>query len=133
MRRRVITVNDKMQQGCRYFLTEPIGRNFDPKFMPELTPKEMLALGVFGGKYMNDCRKEFPSSWFTRAKISPAGWSGLQLRTRDDRVDRCGPRNLYCTAHSISDMLASSESCTAHWWHPRRTNCSIDLSSFLLS
>jgi len=55
MRRRVITANDKMQRGYRYFLTEPVGRNFDPEFKPELTPKEMLALGVFGGKYMTDC------------------------------------------------------------------------------
>ena len=64
-------VNDKMQRRYRYFLTEPVGRNFDPEFKPELTPKEMLALGVFGGKYMTDCRQEFPSSWFTRAKLSP--------------------------------------------------------------
>ena len=72
-RGKLVIVNDKMQRRYRYFLTEPVGRNFDPEFKPELTPKEMLALGVFGGKYMTDCRQEFPSSWFTRAKLSPAG------------------------------------------------------------
>jgi hypothetical protein len=66
-----ITVNDRMQRGYTYSLTEPAGRNFDPRFQPELTPAEMLALGVFGGKYMTDCRDEFPASWFRRAKLSP--------------------------------------------------------------
>lgn len=75
MRRRIVkvTVNDKMQRGYRYVLTEPAGRNFDPEFRPELTPKEMLALGVFCGKYMTDCRKEFPDSWFAKARLSPSG------------------------------------------------------------
>lgn len=68
---RTVIVNDKMQRGYRYRLVEPVGRNFDPRFKPELTPAEMLALGVFGGKYMTDCRAEFPSSWFRRAKLSP--------------------------------------------------------------
>jgi len=71
MKPREITVNDKMQTGYRYFLTEPAGRNFAPEFEPELTPKQMLELGVFGGKYMTDCRDEFPTSWFTKAKLSP--------------------------------------------------------------
>jgi hypothetical protein len=66
----MVVVNDRMQRGYRYERTEPIGKNFHPDFRPELTPAEMLALGVFGGKYMTDCRAEFPASWFRRAKLS---------------------------------------------------------------
>ena len=68
MKRRVV-VNDRMQQGYTYYRTEPIGRHFAPAFRPELTPKEMLQLGVFGGRYMTDCRAEFPKTWFARAKL----------------------------------------------------------------
>jgi len=71
MTKRTVTVNDKMQKNYRYVCTELAGRNFDPKFKPELTPKQMLELGVFGGKYMTDCRKEFPVSWFKKAKLNP--------------------------------------------------------------
>ncbi len=67
---KIITVNDKMQRGYKYELTEPMGKNFDPDFGPELTPKEMLTLGVFGGKYMTDCQKEFPADWFRKAKLN---------------------------------------------------------------
>lgn len=69
--RRNVTVNDRMQRGYRYELVAPIGRKFDPEFNPDLTPKEMLELGVFGGKYLRDCRGEFPRSWFQRAKLAP--------------------------------------------------------------
>jgi hypothetical protein len=69
---RTIVVNDRMQTGYRYKLTAPAGRDFDPEFKPELTPKEMLELGVFGGKYMTDTRNEFPASWFTKARLSPS-------------------------------------------------------------
>lgn len=62
-----------MQTGYSYRLTEPAGRNFDPDFTPDLTPREMLELGVFGGKYLCDCQAEFPASWFAKAKLSPAG------------------------------------------------------------
>lgn len=68
---RTVTVHDRMQQGYRYVLTEPAGRHFHPDFRPDLTPREMLRLGVFGGKYMTDCRDEFPESWFRGAKLSP--------------------------------------------------------------
>jgi hypothetical protein len=71
MRKRTITVNDKMQKGFRYTLVAPAGRDFDPEFDPDLTPKEMLRLGVFCGKYMTDTRKEFPKSWFEGAKLAP--------------------------------------------------------------
>lgn len=60
-----------MQKGYAYLLTAPVGRGFDSEFKPELTPKEMLKLGIFGGKYMTDCKKEFPASWFQQAKLSP--------------------------------------------------------------
>ncbi len=63
-------VNDTMQRGYIYYRTEPVGRNFAPNFLPGLTPKQMLELGVFGGRYMNDCRAEFPESWFVHAKLS---------------------------------------------------------------
>ncbi len=65
-----ILVNDIMQKNYRYLQTEPMGQNFQSDFQPQLTPKEMLELGVFGGKYMNDCYDEFPVSWFENAKIS---------------------------------------------------------------
>ena len=69
--KKIILVNDKMQKGYRYELVEPIGKNFDLEFKPELTPKQMLALGVFGGRYMRDCKKEFPQDWFAKAKFHP--------------------------------------------------------------
>lgn len=62
-------VNDKMQSGYVYDLIEPMGENFHPEFTPELTPAEMLRLGVFGGKYMTDCTAEFPEEWFKEAKL----------------------------------------------------------------
>ena len=66
---RTVAVNDRMQRGYRYTLTARAGRDFDPEFSPDLTPREMLMLGVFGGKYMTDCRNEFPASWFARARL----------------------------------------------------------------
>jgi hypothetical protein len=69
--RRVVKVNDRMQQGYRYELTVPAGRQFDPDFRPDLTPADMLRLGIFGGKYMTDSSDEFPRSWFVGAKLSP--------------------------------------------------------------
>lgn len=70
MKQKHVVVNDKMQNNYEYVLVEPEGKNFDPLFSPDLTPAEMLELGVFGGKYMSDCKKEFPKSWFTHAKLA---------------------------------------------------------------
>jgi len=82
VRKKFVTVHDKMQRNYRYELSAPPGRNFDPEFKPELTPRQMLVLGVFGGKYMTDCKREFPESWFARAKLSP--------QTRDPALNYFG-------------------------------------------
>ena len=69
MIKRVVIVNDLMQKNYKYKLVEPVGKNFDIEFKPDLNPKQMLALGVFGGKYMTDCTGEFPADWFAKAKL----------------------------------------------------------------
>lgn len=71
MKPKKVKVHDKMQSNYSYELTEPVGRNFNPEFKPDLTPQEMLKLGIFGGVYMRDCGREFPASWFKTAKFSP--------------------------------------------------------------
>lgn len=68
--KREIIVNDTMQKEYIYFLTEPMWENFEEDFHPQVTPKEMLELWVFGWKYMTDCRQEFPEDWFENAKLS---------------------------------------------------------------
>ena len=70
-----VVVNDLMQKNYVYYLTEPVGENFDKNFRPDLTPQEMLELGVFGGKYMTDCEQEFPKSWYKHARLSPLGYN----------------------------------------------------------
>lgn len=69
---KIVTVSNKMQKGYRYELVAPMGKEFDPLFKPELTPKQMLALGVFSGVYMRDTTKEYPADWFARAKFAKA-------------------------------------------------------------
>jgi hypothetical protein len=71
LKNKIVIVNDKMQKGYKYELVKSVGKNFNKDFRPDLTPRQMLALGVFGGKYMTDCKKEFPKDWFTHAKLSP--------------------------------------------------------------
>ncbi|MEH6497645.1 MAG: hypothetical protein V7740_18015 [Pseudomonas marincola] len=66
----IIKVQDKMQQNYVYELVAPVGKNFDESFQPVFTPKQMLEMGVFEGKYCNDCTDEFPVDWFDKAKIS---------------------------------------------------------------
>ena len=72
----IVVVNDKMQKKYTYTLTEPVGDKFDPGFEPQLSPQQMLSLGVFGGRYMRDCQHEFPKDWFINAKLYPSGLPG---------------------------------------------------------
>lgn len=71
MTKKIIQVSDSLQKKYTYELVEPEGKNFDKEFKPDLTPKQMLKLGVFDGYYVaNDYMKEFPKSWFTKAKLA---------------------------------------------------------------
>ena len=69
MKKQIVVEKDLMQMGYVYFLTEQVGKNFHSEFRPQLSPKEMLKLGVFGGKYMSDCTEEFPVDWFEKARL----------------------------------------------------------------
>ena len=77
---RTVDVCDKMQKFS-YVLTYRAGTNkknggvdkngmkirYD-SFEPYYTPQQMLVMGVFEGKYINDCEGEFPTEWYTAAK-----------------------------------------------------------------
>ena len=71
MKKQIVIERDLMQMGYVYFLTEQAGKNFHFEFRPQLSPKQMLELGVFGGKYMSDCTAEFPPDWFGKARLCP--------------------------------------------------------------
>jgi hypothetical protein len=62
-----------------------MGKKFDFRFRPEVTPKQMLALGIFGGVYMRDCTKEFPKDWFTKAKFQ-----SMDRNERDPKLNFFG-------------------------------------------
>ncbi len=66
----IVKVSDKMQRGYSYKLVAPMGEDFDDGFSPAFSPQEMLEMGVFEGKYLNDCKGEFPKEWFKKARIS---------------------------------------------------------------
>jgi hypothetical protein len=68
-KKRKIIVRDLMQKKYIYYRVCPPGKNFSSEFKPELTPKQLLRIGIFGGKYMTDCKKEFPADWFKKAKL----------------------------------------------------------------
>ncbi len=65
-----IEVNEDYQKNYSYILTEPTGLSFDERFKPELSPAEMLKLGIFGGSYFKSIPNEFPKSWFDGVKLS---------------------------------------------------------------
>ena len=82
---KIIEVNDKMQAGYTYYLSAEVGKSFSEDFNPFYTPAQMLEMGVFEGKYCNDCQDEFPKSWFENAKISitpPVSYTHLTLPTK---------------------------------------------------
>ncbi len=68
---KTVHVDEQYQTGYSYTLTEPVGEHFDPDFTPQLTPSQMLHLGIFGGDYFNEPPREFPASWFKGVPLSP--------------------------------------------------------------
>lgn len=86
-----VKVSDKMQKNYSYILSAPIGKKFALDFKPQLTPKQMLELGVFGGRYLRDCKKEFPASWFKKAKFLPLHISGHDKKINYFKVDASQP------------------------------------------
>ena len=96
----IITVNDRMQKGYTYTLTAPCGKAFHPEFKPDLTPKELLTMGIFGGCYMTDCGKEFPKAWFENAPLSP------------------GKKNISLNFYGVDASLPLSEWQKKGWIYP---------------
>lgn len=96
-----IHVYNKMEQGRSYVLQEDPGKNFDPEFKPELTPAQMLSMGVFEGKYLNDCLLQFPAEWFLTAlrkkKLSP------------------GAPNIECNYFKVKSRMSLHDWATKGW------------------
>jgi hypothetical protein len=65
-----ITINDSFQRDYAYELSAGAGEDFAEDFRPAYTPAQMLEMGVFEGKYLNDCQDEFPAVWFESARLS---------------------------------------------------------------
>ncbi len=84
-----------MQKGYTYELTEPMGKHFDNRFKPDLSPKEMLRLGVFGGRYLRDCKSEYPKEWFTKAKLYKEGLPGHDKKLNYFGVDASQPLSVW--------------------------------------
>ena len=130
-----VVVNDRMQQGYAYVRVVPMAQAFDPAFQPELTPAGMLALGVFCGKYMTDCRDEFPEAWFASAKLASGKAdcslnyygvrAGVPLRTWVIKgwIHADDPRGWfqwYCRYYTGRRMVAEDQRQIARWRAFRR-------------
>lgn len=72
-----VSYSDNFQKHYRYTRVARIGKDFDKVFKPELTPKQMLKLGVFGGAYFigvdGGIPSDLPKEWFRKAKLSESG------------------------------------------------------------
>lgn len=72
-----ITYSDRFQKKYQYTLSEPEGKNFDPLFRPDLTPRQMLHMGIFGGAYfigVPGCiPSDLPRAWFQGIPFSSEG------------------------------------------------------------
>lgn len=70
---KTVKVNEAYQTGYGYPLAASAGKNFDAEFKPDLTPKQMLQMGTFGGNYFTEIPDEFPADWFKGVQFSNDG------------------------------------------------------------
>lgn len=72
-----VKYSDNFQKSYSYKITEKAGKNFDPEFRPDLSPAEMLKLGVFGGAYFIGVKglipSDIPKAWFKGVRLSKDG------------------------------------------------------------
>lgn len=76
---KTIVVEEEYQSGYQYALAEEAGKNFRADFTPDLNPKEMLDLGIFGGDYFTKIPHEFPGGWFENVIFSDDGHANKNL------------------------------------------------------
>jgi hypothetical protein len=74
-----VDVDEAYQTGYTYTLAEQPGKNFREDFTPDLTPAEMLNLGIFGGDYFQEVPAEFPTEWFKNVQLSRTGKADATL------------------------------------------------------
>lgn len=86
---KIISVNEVYQTGYQYPLFAPVGQDFALDFRPDLTPKQMLHLGVFGGDYFPEVSDEFPPDWFDGVELS--GGSGAVASRNYFKVNASQP------------------------------------------
>lgn len=100
-----VHVQDKFQDYT-YELSQPAGTNFNDEFKPELTPQEMLRLGVFGGEYFADKPSDIPNEWFRDVELSTqadeelnffkiSASQPLQVWREKDWIDERDPRGWF--------------------------------------
>jgi hypothetical protein len=80
-----IIVRDKFQDNYSYELSEPEGKNFNKEFTPDLTPHQMLELGVFGGEYFADKPNDIPGNWCLTT-LAGVARKRLDRRARSTRL-----------------------------------------------
>ncbi len=76
---KLIIVDEPYQTDYSYQLTQPVGKNFEDDFSPDLTPAQMLKLGIFGGNYFSKIPAEFPNEWFDEVKLAKNGKANPKL------------------------------------------------------